>query len=131
VRAVVLDTNVVSEWIRDGIGPMAREAGRFQRTLTFVTLGELAAWSLVRSLGPRRRAALQAHVAQAMILRYDRRVADTWGELNAGARMRGRPASENDTWIAACCIVTGLPLLTYDTKDFRYFADHHGLGLVG
>jgi predicted nucleic acid-binding protein len=91
VRAVVLDTNVVSEWIRDGIGPMAREAGRFQRTLMFVTLGELAAWSLVRSLGPRRRAALQAHVAQAMILRYDRRVADTWGELNAGARMRGGP----------------------------------------
>jgi predicted nucleic acid-binding protein len=130
MTAVVLDTNVVSDRIRDEIEPTLRERGGLTITLTFVTVGELASWSLFRSLGPRRRAALRAHMAHWTILPYDERVAETWGELHSRARMRGRPKSENDTWIAACCIVSGLPLFTHNTKDFLDFADHHGLRLV-
>jgi predicted nucleic acid-binding protein len=39
-------------------------------------------------------------------------VAQTWGEISAQARLRGRPRPQNDTWIAATCLVYGLPLAT-------------------
>jgi predicted nucleic acid-binding protein len=50
-----------------------------------------------------------------------------WG----GAQRRGRPRPVNDTWIAACCIEGGLPLLTLNRRDFADFAEHDGLVLLG
>jgi predicted nucleic acid-binding protein len=43
---------------------------------------------------------------------------------------RGVLISENDTWIAACCLSEGLPLVTRNVKDFVDFAEHHGLVLI-
>jgi predicted nucleic acid-binding protein len=36
----------------------------------------------------------------------------------------------NDTWIAACCLVRELPLVTFNTKDYLDFSDHEGLELL-
>src|SRR5690348_2518325 len=38
--------------------------------------------------------------------------------------------SENDIWIAACCLSEGLPLITRNVKDFVDFGEHHGLVLI-
>jgi predicted nucleic acid-binding protein len=46
------------------------------------------------------------------------------------AQRRGRPRPLNDTWIAACCIKGGLPLLTLNRRDFADFAEHDGLVLL-
>jgi predicted nucleic acid-binding protein len=35
-----------------------------------------------------------------------------------------------DHWIAACCLVRGLPLATFNIKDYTDFAEHEGLELV-
>ena len=43
---------------------------------------------------------------------------------------RGRPRPQNDTWIAACCLVYDLPLATLNVKDFADFADHEGLRII-
>jgi toxin FitB len=43
---------------------------------------------------------------------------------------RGRPRPLNDTWIAACCIEGGLPLITLNRRDFADFAEHNGLVLL-
>jgi toxin FitB len=56
------------------------------------------------------------------------------GTITAGAQRRGRPRPLNDTWIAACCIQAGLPLLTLNRRDFAqfaHFAEHEGLVLLG
>jgi toxin FitB len=55
-------------------------------------------------------------------------VAKVWGTITAEAQRRGRPRPRNDTWIAACCVETGLPLLTLNRRDF---AEHDGLVLLG
>jgi toxin FitB len=47
--------------------------------------------------------------------------------LSAG----GAPRPVNDTWIAACCLVRDLPLVTLNVKDFNDFADHDGLRIIG
>ncbi|HEY9474482.1 MAG TPA: hypothetical protein VIS06_11620 [Mycobacteriales bacterium] len=57
-------------------------------------------------------------------------IARRWGLLSAAAVRRGRPRPDNDTWIAACCLVEGLPLATQNVKDFKDFADHEGLVLL-
>lgn len=37
------------------------------------------------------------------------RVAARWGELRAYAQLRSCPRPTNDSWVAACCLVRGLP----------------------
>jgi hypothetical protein len=96
----------------------------------FVTLGELTKWTLVRSWGPRRLAALERFLERVVVLPYNRRVARRWGELQAQAQLRGRPRPVNDTWIAACCLVHAVPLATLNHKDFADFAEYEGLTLV-
>jgi toxin FitB len=58
-------------------------------------------------------------------------VATVWGTIAARAQGRGRPRPLNDSWIAACCIERGLPLLTLNRRDFTDFAEHDGLVLLG
>ena len=48
--------------------------------------------------------------------------------ITTGAQRRGWPRPLNDSWIAACCIESGLPLLTLNVRDF---ADYDGLVLLG
>jgi predicted nucleic acid-binding protein len=65
-----------------------------------------------------------------ILLPFDEGIATTWGELQARAQRRGRPRPANDTWIAACCLVNGLSLATFNTKDFADFAEYDGLDLL-
>ena len=65
------------------------------------------------------------------ILSADLRVATIWATITAGAQRRGRPRPLNDSWIAARCIESGLPLLTLNRRDFTDFAEHDGLALIG
>jgi predicted nucleic acid-binding protein len=53
-----------------------------------------------------------------------------WGEITTAAQRRGRPRPFNDSWIAACCIGGGPPLLTLNRRDFADFTEHDGLVLL-
>lgn len=128
---VVLDTDVASALLRRRT-PEAlsqRLTGQVP-AITFVTLGELTKWTLVRHWGPRSLATMQTFLAGLVVLPYDQRVATRWGELQAFAQLRGRPRPANDTWIAACCLVRGLPLATFNIKDFADYEQHEGLELI-
>ena len=57
-------------------------------------------------------------------------ISQEWGRISADARRRGRPRPANDTWVAACCLVHGLPLASLNLKDFEDFAEHEGLVLL-
>jgi hypothetical protein len=56
------------------------------------------------------------------------------GRVCPGVRERpllpGAATQANDTWIAACCLVYGLPLATHNVKDFADYAEHEGLELI-
>lgn len=132
VQRVVLDTDVASLSIKNRLPPqmlgalIGAEAG-----ITFVTLGELARWATVRQWGTTRRAELESWLTVHPTLPYDDDVARTWGDISAHASRRGRPRPQNDTWIAACCLVYELPLATLNVKDYKDFVEHEGLTLVG
>jgi predicted nucleic acid-binding protein len=52
------------------------------------------------------------------------------GRDGCQAQRRGRPRPLNDSWVAACCIEGGLPLLTLNRRDFMDFAERDGLVLL-
>jgi predicted nucleic acid-binding protein len=131
VSLVVLDTDVASSVLRGRVSQrllallagknlvhLVRDAGRADQMDDHSKLGT------AQARGPGRLA------PGVTLLGFDETVATTWGELQARAQHRGRPRPVNDTWIAACCLVDGLPLATLNTKDFADFAEHDGLRLL-
>jgi toxin FitB len=92
VSVVVLDTDVASALLRrrapDALG---RQLAGHVLAVTFVTVGELTKWTLVRRWGERSQATMRTFLAGLLLLPYDQRVAVRWGELQAYAQLRGRP----------------------------------------
>ena len=98
--------------------------------MTFVTVGELWRWAVVRRWGNRSRRELEDWLRGTVILPYGEHVAQIWGEISAMADLRGRPRPINDTWVAACCLARGLPLATGNARDYADFVEHEGLVLL-
>jgi len=129
---VVLDTDVASVSLRGRRqDPLRTLLTGETWCMSFVTLGELTKWTVLRSWGPRKLAELTDWRQDMVLLPYSERVAIRWGELQARAERRGRPRPVNDTWIAACCLIRDLPLATLNLKDFRDFAEQDGLRVIG
>ena len=131
MRYVVLDTDVASRIIKRQLdGPLAARITAVAWCVTFVTVGELWQWATMRSWGRRTREGLEDWLSGVVKLDSDLVISREWGRISADARRRGRPRPANDTWIAACCLVHGLPLATLNRKDFEDFAEHEGLVLL-
>ncbi len=128
---VVLDTDVSSLVFKDRVPATlaAKLVGR-QSAISFVTVGELARWAIVRGWGERRRTALETWVYSWPRIGADEAVAEKWGEITAYAELRGRPRPHDDSWIAACCLTFGLPLATLNLKHFQDFAEYEGLEII-
>ncbi|MFI5842213.1 PIN domain-containing protein [Catenuloplanes sp. NPDC051500] len=130
MKKVVLDTDVSSRSFQGRLAPdVVARLARCQAFMSFATLGELTKWHAMRPWGRERRARLRSWQRGVTVVRYDERVAVLWGELQGRAERRGRPRPANDTWIAASCIIEGVPLATFNTKDFEDFATYDGLRL--
>jgi predicted nucleic acid-binding protein len=131
VRDAVIDTDVASLRQKHQAPPwVLRHLAGARIWLTFVTVGELAKWAVVRKWGQDRRGRLEAWIAGRPVLPYDTQIARVWGELPGAAQLQGRPRPQNDTWIAACCLRYQVPLVTLNTADFGHFTTYHGLALL-
>ncbi len=132
MRDVVIDTDVAS-LLQKHQAPrwVVRHLAGARIWLTFVTVGELAKWAVVRKWGQDRRGHLDAWTAGRPVIPYDTQIARMWGELAGAAQLRGRPRPQNGTWIAACCLRYQVPLVTLNTADFSDFVTRHGLVLLG
>lgn len=129
---VVLDTDAASLLQRGRLEPgYAGHLAGQTLALTFVTVGEMHKGMALRNWGKRRRTDLEAWIDRFLVVPYSVEVAQRWGEVAAAAQQRGRPRPVNDAWIAACCLVGDVPLLTLNRRDFEDFAHHDGLRLLG
>jgi toxin FitB len=128
---VVVDTNIASLMFK-GTMPAALEArlGLQHTRISWVTFAEMIKWSEKRSWGIREYGRLVDWLTLRTVAECDRAVWFLYGRLSARAELRGRPQSADDTWIAACCISYGLPLVTRNVKHFVDFAEHEGLQLI-
>jgi predicted nucleic acid-binding protein len=94
--------------------------------LAFPVVGELIGGAIIGGLGERRRAALDSAIAAFVVIPSDARVVEQWAELHARFRDRLKGGGVNDMWIAACCLVHGLPLVTGNLSDYATIASEFG-----
>ncbi|MGQ0716806.1 MAG: hypothetical protein ACT4NP_05705 [Pseudonocardiales bacterium] len=68
---VVLDTDVASAVLRRRTSTtLARQLAGKTLAITFVTVGELTKWTLVRQWGPQRKAGMQTFLSRLVVLPY-------------------------------------------------------------
>jgi predicted nucleic acid-binding protein len=119
--AVLLDTDVFSILMK---GTDARAAlykphvkGK-TIALSFVTVGELFAWSVKRGWGATKISDLERRIKTAVIVPYDLNLCRQFGQIKAEMLKVGRTVPSNDLWIAACALRHSIPLVTHNAKDF-------------
>ena len=125
----LLDTNVVSEWVKPrpnpGVVTWLAEADEDSVFVSVITLAELR-YGIERMPAGNRRKRLDDWLCNELPLRFEDRVlpidgatADTWGKLMARREAAGRPMSVTDAFIAATVEVHGLTLVTRNGADFE------------
>jgi len=131
VPRIVLDTDITSLYRKRRLPPPIADLVRRNIVcISFVTVGELHKWALLWNWGQVRLGGMELWLDEVPILSYGSGVGRAWGRLAARAQRRGRKRPDNDTWIAACCIESGLPLVTLNQRDFADFATHDGLVIL-
>ena len=125
----LLDTNVISEWMKPRPDPnVARwlaEADEDQIWLSVITFAEIRLGIEEMAAG-RRRDALLTWLENDLPARFEGRiigiglaVAAAWGVIMARGRKAGRSLNDIDAFLAAIAQVRGLTLVTRNTKHFE------------
>lgn len=125
----LLDTNLVSEWVRPrpdpGVVSWLAQVDEDRLLLSVVTLAEIRRGIERLAPGARRRR-LDDWLREELSLRFEGRllpvdgaVADRWGEIVARREGVGRPIGSMDAFIAATAAVHALTLVTRNTRDFE------------
>lgn len=125
----LLDTNVVSEWVKPRPDPHVvawlDEVDEDRVFLSVVTLAELR-YGIERLPAGRRRERLDEWLREELPNRFESRVlaidpaiANAWGTILAQRDRTGRPISTMDAFVAATAEVHGLTLVTRNASDFR------------
>lgn len=90
--------------------------------LPFPVVGELKVGAIRGRVSQKTRSALDTAIAACVVIPSDARVVDKWAELHARFLSRLKGGGINDLWIAACCLVHRLPLVTNNLADFQTIA---------
>lgn len=125
----LLDTNVVSEWVKPRPDPrvVAWLAGLDEDAafLSVVTIAELQ-HGIERLAASRRRQQLGAWLEDELLQRFedrvlpiDVRIARGWAAIVARRERAGRPVGVMDALIAATAAAHGLTLVSRNASDFR------------
>jgi predicted nucleic acid-binding protein len=125
---IILDTNVVSELIKDEPNPAVRvwanDQPRHVLLTTSITVYELRT-GVEKLLQRRRRRELEAGIDWALndllggrVLDFDRRAAFAVAEWFGHCRRSGKPRRTTDMQIAGIAICRNIPLATRDVHDF-------------
>jgi predicted nucleic acid-binding protein len=90
--------------------------------MPFPVVGELKVLALRSKWGLDKTRALEADIATCVVIPSDNRVVDQWAALHARFIGRLKGGGINDLWVAACCLVHDLPLVTGNLSDYQTIA---------
>ena len=119
------DTSSISDYVRN---PTASAASGYMRTphvpaISFQTEGELLLWDRSSRIAPGERDRLRGFLASALVLQSNAAANRHFADIVIGWRIAHpqrtwRNLLIPDAWIAATALAYGLPLITFDRRDF-------------
>lgn len=116
----LLDTNIVSDLIRNPHGPVTRrigEVGEAQVCTSIIVTAELR-YGATKKASPRLTAQLEAVLAVLEILPFEAPADIVYGRLRADLERSGRPIGGNDLLIAAQALALDHTLVTDNHGEF-------------
>jgi tRNA(fMet)-specific endonuclease VapC len=133
MAVVMFDTDVFSIFLKERADSRAQlyapHLVNNTVALSFITVGELYAWSALRKWGSKRRALLEQTLSLATILSFDMELCRLLRRTKAALMEKGQVVATNDLWIAVTAIRDSLPLITHNARDFRPLKEY-GLEII-
>ncbi len=118
--AVLLDTDVFSFLANNDTRVTRAElVGASERAISFKTVAELRAWTILRSWSAKRSAQLEWIVAAHLVLIPDDHTTSIWAQIHAERRRKERLIECGDCWIAATAVRHGLVLVTHTKSHYE------------
>ncbi len=118
--AYLLDTNVVSDLIRNPQGRVTRHiraVGEGKIATSIIVAVELR-YGAAKKGSPRLAAQLEAVLGALEVLRFEAPADAVYGRLRARLEQAGRPIGGNDLLIAAHALSLGRTLVTDNEREF-------------
>ncbi|KAB7597623.1 type II toxin-antitoxin system VapC family toxin [Verminephrobacter eiseniae] len=121
----LLDTNIISDVIRNPNGPAAHrieQAGPKQIFTSIIVAAELR-YGCAKKGSPQLRARVEGLLETVPVLPLDIPAAAGYGGIRAALEAAGQSIGMNDLLIAAHACALGLTLVTDDTREFSRIRD--------
>ena len=91
--------------------------------VSFQTVGELLIWAKSPTIVPAGPSQIRQFIESTIVLEGTAEVADIYSEIVWRWKAEGRRLRIEDAWIGATALAHGLPLITYDRRDFLSMVD--------
>ena len=116
MRAVLLDTNAYTKYLRGDPAVLEALAGAGLVYMSVIVLGELFAGFRQGSMEKVNRQILESFLGKpaVRVLEATRETADYFGLIKSSLKRAGQPLPANDVWVAAHALETGSVLVTFD-----------------
>lgn len=117
----MLDTNVISDLIKDPMGKVARQLeieGESSVCSSIIVASELR-YGVARSGSKELSLRVDAALSAIEILPFDIPADAQYGKLRAQLTAKGKPIGPNDLLIAAHALSQGLTLVTDNVREFK------------
>jgi tRNA(fMet)-specific endonuclease VapC len=121
----LLDTNVVSDLVRNPQGKVAqriRKVGEAQVFTSIIVAAELR-YGAAKRRSPRLSAQLEAVLGALEVLPFETPADAAYGLLRTRLEQAGRPIGANDMLIAAQAIALGYTIVTDNENEFARIED--------
>jgi tRNA(fMet)-specific endonuclease VapC len=121
----LLDTNIVSDLIRDPQGRVTRrirEVGEAQVCTSVIVAAELR-YGAAKKGSPRLAAQLEAVLGALDVLPFEAPADAVYGRLRARLEQAGKPIGGNDLLIAAQAVALGYAIVTDNERAFARIDD--------
>jgi tRNA(fMet)-specific endonuclease VapC len=121
VTRYMLDTNIISDLVRNPQGKAARRIGKAgdDKICTSIIVAAELRYGCAKSGSPRLIAAVEAVLGEIAVLPFETPADADYGALRAALEAAGKPIGSNDLLIAAHARATGSILVTANSDEFR------------
>ncbi len=120
----LLDTNILSDLIRNPFGPVAQriEAVGAKAVCTSIIVAAELRYGSAKKGSPRLQARVEDILATIPVLPLEVPADADYGRQRAQLEASGQPIGGNDLLIAAHALALGLTLVTHNTREFSRIA---------